>query len=92
MTISGNPGSCFTISSSGFWLKANNKCVDQTFRVSCNKDFITSLLYQKTGASTIFVSPNTHSQAALGTTEEKINSKCFKKGNLGGMSEVQETQ
>jgi len=80
MTLTGGPGSCLAISQSGFWLRVNNNCVDETFRVSCDQDFITNLLYQRTGSSTIYVSPNTHSQAALGTTEETVNSQCFKKG------------
>lgn len=78
MTLSGNPGTCFTISSSGFWLKVRDTCIGETFRISCDQDFITSLLYQRQGSSTIFVSPNTHSSSASGTTEETINSQCFK--------------
>jgi len=78
MTISGNPGTCFTIAASGFWLKLKESCYGETFRVSCDGDFITTLLYQKTGSSTIFVSPNTHSAASSGTTEEMVNSQCFR--------------
>jgi hypothetical protein len=55
----------------------NNNCADKTFEISCDKDFVTSLLYQRTGSSSYFVSPDTHSASALGTTEETINSKCF---------------
>jgi len=78
MTLSGNGGLCLAISNSGFWLRVNDNCIDETFRVSCDEDFITSLLYQREGTSTIYVSPITNSASALGTTEEKINSKCFK--------------
>jgi len=79
MTLSGNPGSCFTIHPIGFfWLRVKESCLEKTFRISCDEDFITTLLYQKTGSPTIFVSPTTHSAVGLGTTEEKINSLCFK--------------
>jgi len=86
--ITGNPGSCLSISSSGYWLKVNNNCIEKTFRTSCDQDFLTSLLYQRQGSSTIFISPTTHSAAALGTTEETINSKCFK---LGGSCDYEGT-
>lgn len=80
MTLGGSTGSCLFISPSGYWLQVNNNCVDKTFEISCDKDFITSLLYQRTGATSYFVSPDTHSASALGTTEETINSKCFSTG------------
>ncbi len=77
MTLSGNPGSCLSIAASGFWLRVSNTCIDYNYTISCDKDFTTSTLYQRTGSSTIFVSPVAHSTAALGTTTEKINSKCL---------------
>ena len=81
MTLSGNPGSCLTIAASSFWLRVSNNCIDQNFTVSCDQDFITTTLYQRSGSSTIFVSPTAHSAAALGTTQENINSKCFSTTN-----------
>ena len=78
MKLSGGAGSCLSLSSSGFWLRVNNECLDETFRVSCDQDFVTSMLYQRSGSSTIFVSPETNSAAALGTTEEEeVESKCI---------------
>lgn len=77
MTLSGNPGSCLSISQGGFWLRVSNTCIDYNYTISCNKDFTTSTLYQRTGSSTIYVSPVAHSTAALGTTNERINSKCL---------------
>ncbi len=77
MTISGNPGSCLSIAQEGFWLRVVNTCIDYNYTISCDKDFTTSTLYQRTGSSTVYVSPIAHSTAALGTTTEKINSKCL---------------
>ena len=77
MTLSGNPGSCLSVAASGFWLRINNNCIDNNFTVSCDKDFTTSTLYQRTGSSTVFVSPSAHSTSALGTTTESVSSKCF---------------
>lgn len=81
MTITGNPGACLSISPSGFWLRIRDNCMNEQFRVSCDQDFVTSLLYQKSGSQTVFVSPETHSASSLGSTEEKVNSQCFKSGN-----------
>src|SRR3989344_3875379 len=78
MKLSGNPGSCLSISSSGYWLRINDNCVNKEFEVSCNQDFLTSLLYQKREGSTIYVTSETHSASSLGTTIEKVNSYCFK--------------
>ncbi len=80
MTLSGNPGSCFAISDSGFWLEVKDNCIGEEFSISCDQDFVTSLLYESSSADTIFVSPNTNSQSSLGTTTEKVNSQCFSTG------------
>ena len=77
MTLSGNPGSCLSVAAGGFWLRVNNNCLDQNFSVSCDQDFVTTTLYQRSSSSTVFVSSTTHSAAALGITQETINSKCF---------------
>lgn len=81
MQISGNPGSCLETTSSGFWLKIKSSCLDETYQISCDQDFVTNLLYQKDGSSTIFISPETHSASSSGTTEEKVNALCFKDGS-----------
>jgi hypothetical protein len=77
MTLSGNLGSCLSIAQGGFWLRISNTCIDYNFSVSCDEDFTTSTLYQRTGSSTIFVSSVAHSSSASGTTVETINSKCL---------------
>ena len=65
------------MTSSGYWLRVEGSCAEKTFTVSCDEDFTTSLLYQRTGSSRLFLSPSTHSSASSGTTQETINSKCF---------------
>ena len=81
MQISGNPGSCFIISSSGYWLLFRESCYGKEIQISCNQDFITALLYEKkVGGGTTYVLPETHSAVALGTTNEKVSVQCFKNG------------
>ncbi len=81
MTLEGNPGSCLSITQSGFWLQISKTCLGKEYVISCDKDFITTLLYQKPNSGTIFVSSTTHSAPSSGTTSEKVNSLCFKSGN-----------
>ena len=63
-------------------LRINANCLDKEFEISCDQDFISSVLYQKSSGGTLFILPETHSAASLGTTKEKINGKCFKSENV----------
>lgn len=81
MTLEGSPGRCLSISYGGYWLQISNECIDKEFEISCDKDFVTTLVYQRKSGENVFVSSDTHSSASLGTTSEKVNSKCFSTGN-----------
>ena len=81
MKLEGSPGGCFEISYGGYWLKVADKCLEKEFSVSCDQDFITTMVYQKNTGSTVFVSSETHSSVSLGTTTEKVDSRCFSTGN-----------
>lgn len=81
MQISGSAGSCLTVSNSGYWLKVRDNCYDEEFEISCDEDFVTTLLYQKGNSGTVFVSSNTNSAPSLGTTSEKVESECFSTGS-----------
>lgn len=78
--LSGSISNC--LFSSGYWIGVKDSCVDKTFKIKCNKDFITTLLYQRSGKETVYVSSETHSAASLGETEEKISAKCLKSGSV----------
>lgn len=80
MKITGNPGNCLSVSESGYWLRIKDSCYGERFSVSCNEDFVTTLIYQKKSGSTIYVSSTTHSSASSGTTEEQVSAQCFKTG------------
>lgn len=80
MKITGNPGNCFSVSRGGYWLLFKESCYDKDIQISCNQDFISALVYEKKAGTTIYVLPDTHSSAALGSTNEKVSVKCFKSG------------
>jgi hypothetical protein len=75
--ISSNAGSCLALDSSGYWLRINPNCYSKNFDVSCNEDFLTTLLFKNPDSPTVYVVDETHSAAADGTTTEKIKSMCF---------------
>ncbi|MBU2562041.1 MAG: hypothetical protein KKF68_00055 [Nanoarchaeota archaeon] len=75
--ISSGAGSCLTLSEGGWWLKVSPDCYEKEFKISCDKQFLTSLLFKKTGSTTIHVSEKTTSASAEGTTTEEVTSLCF---------------
>jgi len=81
--ITSSAGSCLLLAESGYWLQVNDNqnCLENEYKISCNKGFLTNTLYRKQGSSTIYVPDTTQTASAEGTTTEKINSLCFKKSS-----------
>jgi hypothetical protein len=75
--ISNNAGPCLVLAEDDYWLRISPVCFDYTFDVSCDQNFLTTLLFRKTGSSTIHVSPDSSSASSGGTTREKVESSCF---------------
>jgi cytoskeletal protein RodZ len=80
MKFSEDAGSCLQLSPSGYWLAVSPSCIGKAFEVSCDKDFVTALIYQKNGGETVYVSSETHAAASLGTTVESVNVSCLSTG------------
>lgn len=78
--LSGTAGSCLTLSSGSWWYKISPSCYGIEFEISCDKDFLTSLLFKEKTSSTIHVSEKTSSQSAEGRTTERVDSLCLKEG------------
>ena len=72
---------CLTPAESNYFLKISDSCLDDNFTISCDKQFITTLIYKKSGSSTLHISSETHSASAGGETKEKVNSYCFGTSN-----------
>ncbi|MEK6859601.1 MAG: hypothetical protein AABX54_02190 [Nanoarchaeota archaeon] len=58
-----------------YWFEITN--TDRNYTVSCDKDFVTTLLYQKPGNPVFYVSSQTHTASAADSTTEKVESYCF---------------
>jgi hypothetical protein len=79
--ISSSAGGCLTLSEGDYWLRILPTCYDKTFEISCDKSFLTTLLFKKKNSPIIHISEKTSSASAEGTTTENIFSLCFMKGN-----------
>ncbi len=74
--ISGS-SSCLSPAEGNYYLRISDSCLDDEFTISCDKDFITTLIYKKSGSSVYYVSSQTHSSSSGGNTQEKVNAYCF---------------
>ncbi len=75
--IDSSAGECLSLARSNFWLRVSPNCYDKEFQISCDKDFISTLLYKQQNSPTIYVLDNTQSAPAFGTINLKINAQCF---------------
>ena len=75
--ISGELGSCFSFAYDNYWLKISNSCLRKKFSVSCNKDFLSTILFKKTNSPVWHVSSDVKAASSGGTTEHEVNSYCF---------------
>lgn len=75
--ISSNAGNYLTLAQDGYLLKISNRIYNQDIEVSCDKDFLTTLLFIKRGTSTLHVSDVVHNSRSGGKTIEKVDSLCF---------------
>ena len=80
MKLSSSGGNCIGVSSNGYWLSVSRSlgCLDKSYVITCDQDFVTTTLYQKSAETTVFVSSETHGATAGGTTNEEVGGKCFR--------------
>jgi hypothetical protein len=69
--------SCLSPAKSGYYLEIDSDCLDNNFTISCDQNFISTLWYEKPDESTMYISSETHSASAEGSTTERVNSYCF---------------
>jgi len=79
--IDSNAGTCLGRYTGDYWLQISSTCYNEEFEITCDKDFLTTLLFKSSNDNTIHVSSEATSSQGGGTTTEKINFLCFKNGN-----------
>ena len=78
--LTNDAGPCLTRAYNNYWfeiLHTSSYCRDLEFDISCDKNFLTNLLFKKLDSATIYVSEESSSASAGGGTTEKIKSSCF---------------
>lgn len=73
--ISGSPPVGLTKAYDDYWFQIND--ISKNYSISCNKDFITALIYQKPGSNVFHISSDTKSSSEFDTIIEKVNSFCL---------------
>lgn len=79
--VTGAGGECFSTAFNGYWLEVDSDCYDEEFEISCDKAFVSSLVYKRRGSaatSPYYISSISHSAVAESSTKETVNSLCFK--------------
>lgn len=77
--ISGTPPEGLSRAYNDYWFQINN--IKKNYTISCDKNFITALLYQKSGSNVFHVSSETKSASEFDSITENVNSFCLKTGN-----------
>lgn len=75
--LSSGAGTCLTLSAGDYWLRISESCYNKEFTISCDKSFLTSTFFQKTGSSTIHISDEIQEDSAGGELVESVVSYCF---------------
>lgn len=73
--ISGTDPSGLRKAYNNYWFEITD--IEKNYTISCNQDFLTTLLYQKPGSPVYYVSSIAHTAPASDTTTEKVESYCF---------------
>jgi hypothetical protein len=76
--ITSGSSTCLSPAEENYFLGIANTCLNKNFTITCDKNFITTLLYKKPSSTSYYVSSETKSSSASGETEEKVESYCFK--------------
>jgi hypothetical protein len=76
--VSGS-SSCLDPASSeqNYYYEIDEDCLDSTFTISCDENFVSSVFYKKPGSQVYYISSESHSSTAGGETKEKVSSYCF---------------
>jgi hypothetical protein len=72
---------CLSTAEQDYFLNIDKSCLNKNFTISCDQIFITTLLYKKPGSDVYYVSSESHQSSGDGTTQEQVESYCFKDGS-----------
>lgn len=73
--IRGQNPTGLTVAYNGYWYKVND--LTKNYSISCDRDFISALLYQRPGSTTYHIPSDTHYASAHDSTIERVKAECF---------------
>ena len=76
--LSGTPPSGLSRAYNDYWFQIND--IGKNYTISCDKDFLTSLLYQKPGSNVFHVPSKTKFASEFDSITEHVNSFCLTTG------------
>ena len=77
ISFSGAKPSTLVLAQNDYWLKISPSIYNTNLRISCNKNFLTTLLFMSKGSSTIHVSGKATQVDRGKLTTERVESLCF---------------
>lgn len=75
--ISSFSDACLLSSFDSNWLKISQSCLKKKYTISCDKDFLSTILYKKPGSNVWRVSSTIQQATAKASTEHQINLYCY---------------
>ena len=77
--ISGTPPTGLSIGYYGYWFEIQD--IEKNYTISCDKAFITALVFKKPGSNVFYVSSDTQSTSEHDSITEKVESYCLSSSN-----------
>lgn len=68
---------CLISAQDSNWMKISSSCLKKKFTVTCDKDFVSTILYKKPSSNVWRVSPSVQQGTASGKTEHSLNFYCY---------------
>jgi hypothetical protein len=82
-SLDSSAGSCLKIAEeNNGWLEISSVCYGEEFEISCDKSFLTTLLYKENESLTVHIPEQINSASPEGRTREKIDVFCFSMTNV----------
>lgn len=80
--ISKNAGSYLTLAQDNYWLRISPQIYNKEIQITCNENFITTLLFMRKDSSTVHVSDQVTFTGRGTIVTQQVNSLCFVQGGV----------
>ena len=75
--ISAFSSSCLTLAQDSNWMKIASSCLKKKFTISCDSDFVSTVIYKKPGSNIWRVPPSVQQGSSGTKTEHELNFYCY---------------